>query len=205
MERVRKYGLLIISIMLFIASFAEAWYSDTLFDRLFVLYLPIPIILFGCFITLLAANIIQIAKYKEYINFISIGILALLVVVILFFPFRYAKAKVEVELFDAKRMEVIEMINSGVLKPRCGNNYTLPDGYGMLSSDGDLYAHYYDEDAQVIGFWVYRGLLSGSVQVIYSTGGENLIRDHTQTHEISKIEKLKKDWYYVEMNMDYLE
>ena len=58
MEKVRKYGLLILSIMLFIASFAEAWYSDTLFDRLFVLYLPIPIILFGCFITLLAANII---------------------------------------------------------------------------------------------------------------------------------------------------
>lgn len=49
----------------------------------------------------------------------------------------------------------------------------------------------------MIAFWVFRGMQSGLVQLIYSTGGEKLIRDNEAGHPIVSVDKLKDNWYYV--------
>lgn len=48
-----------------------------------------------------------------------------------------------------------------------------------------------------VSFWVFRGMQSGSAELIYSTGGEKIIETNETGHPIISIEKLKDNWYYV--------
>lgn len=50
----------------------------------------------------------------------------------------------------------------------------------------------------MISFWIYRGVLSGNVELIYSSGGKNLIYEIKNNSEIVKIVELDENWYYVE-------
>ena len=195
----KKNNLLIMSILLLVVSFATEWYSDHLFSRLFVFVFPIYIILPTCFVVLLVMSIRRIATRKEYANFFNIAVLALLAILIACFPFRDAKVKYELSRFEADRLEIVELIQSNQLQPKDNlGNVDLPVGYGRLSSDGEVFVYQNDVNGQVIGFWIFRGMLSGSVELIYSTGGEALIWANQSSHPITKIEMLKENWYYVE-------
>lgn len=76
-------------------------------------------------------------------------------------------------------------------------NVDLPYKYKKVSISGEVFVFQNDEEGQVIGFWALRGVQSGSVQLIYSTGGEKLIRDNETGHPIISIDKLKDNWYYL--------
>lgn len=195
----KKNKLLILSILLLLVSFATAWYIDHLFNRLFVLVFPIYIILPACFVVLLVMSVRRIVTQKEYTNFFSIAVLALLVILIVYFPFRNTKVNYELTRFETDRLEIVELIQSNQLQPKDNlGNVDLPVGYGRLSSDGEVFVYQNDVNGQVISFWIYRGMLSGSVELIYSTGGEALIWANQSGHPITKIERLKENWYYVE-------
>ena len=193
----KKYRLLILSVLLLLVSFAAAWYEDHLFNHLFVYAIPIYLLLLACFIVLLVMSIWGIIKRKEYIHFFSIAVLALLVVLLVTFPFRDARVKWELNRFEADRLEIIEMIQSHQLQPDSLGNVVLPAGYKRLSSDGEAYVYQNDKNGQVICFWVFRGMTSGSFELIYSSGGEELIRAN---ETVVNIEQLKENWYYVETN-----
>ena len=122
-------------------------------------------------------NIVFIIKQKEYIIFIGLAVLVLLVVMILFFPFRYAKVNVELTLFDRDRTKIVEMIKNGDLQKKYSGNIDLPSGYRRLSSDGEVHVYRNDEEGQVIGFWVFREMLSSYTHLMYSSGGEDLITE----------------------------
>ena len=196
----KKYRLLILSALLLLVSFAAAWYGDHLFNHLFVLAIPIDLALLICFIVLLAMSVIRIIKRKEYVNVWSLAALALLVVLKLKFPFRDARVKLELNRFEADRLEIVEMIRSHQLQPDGLGNVDLPAGYRRLSSDGEVFVYQNDKNGQVICFWVFRGMNSGSLELIYSSGGEELIRAKEFTINIDNIEQLKEHWYYVETN-----
>ena len=190
----KKYRLLILSVLLLLVSFAAAWYEDHLFNHLFVLVFPIHLMLLGCFIVLLVLSVRGIIKRKEYVNFFSIAVLALLVVLLVKFPFRDARVKLELNRFEADRLEIVEMIRSHQLQPDGIGNVDLPVGYRRLSSDGEAYVYQNDKNGQVICFWVFRGMMSGSHELVYSSGGEERIRAN---ESIVSIEQLKDYWYYV--------
>ena len=195
----KKHSLLILSILLLLGFFLTLWYGDHLFNHLFILVLPLYVILFVAFITLLVISIRRIVKQKEYSCFIVIAVLALIFVLAAFFPFRNARVRYELNRFETDRLEIVEMIKHNQLQPKDEiGNVVLPAGYGRLSSDGEVFIYQNDENGQVIGFWVFRGMLSGSFQLIYSSGGEDLIWANESGHPITKIEKLKENWYYVE-------
>lgn len=196
----KRYFLLILSVLLLIVSFAAAWYNDHLFNHLFILVIPIDLMLLGCFIVLLVLCIVRILKRKEYINFLSLAVLALLVVLIFRFPFRDARVQLELNRFEADRLEIVEMIRSHQLQPDGLGNVDLPAGYRRLSSDGEVYVYQNDKNGQVICFWIFRGMNSGLLELVYSSGGEELIRAHEFTINIESIEQLKEHWYYVETN-----
>jgi len=194
----KKYKILIISILTLIISFIRSWYSDFLFDKLFI-FISIPnlflFLLFNyCFIT----SLIKIVKERELINVVSIIVLLCSVLLFFFFPFRKVKTTYELNSYEKARLEIIDKITNNELKPDDLGNVKLPKEYKKYSMSGEVTVYQNDKEGQVICFWIFRGMQSGSVQLMYSTGGEKLIKDNENGHPIINIEKLKDNWYYVE-------
>ena len=192
----KKYKLLIISVIVMILSFLNSWYSDQLFPIWWaLLFIPVLIL----FISWVKCLILSIEKIKEQniISSISLGIAILTALLVLFFPFREAKVKLELKLFEEERLKIIKMIEDDKLETDDLGNVKLPDKYKRVSTGGEVTVYQNDENGEVIVFWVCRGMLSGSVQLIYSTSGEKLIWDNETGHPIVSIEKLKENWYYV--------
>ena len=108
-----------------------------------------------------------------------------------------AKVNFELTLLEKDRLEIVEMIKDGEIKTDHLGNAKLPKGYGYLSSDGEIFV-YQNDNEQVISFWVYRGMLSGSIELIYSSVDESLIYANESGHPIANVEKLKDHWYLVD-------
>ena len=189
--------MLFISIIILILSVVKSWYSNQLIDLLFVFYFIPNLILFLLF-NFCLVNSIKKIKEKFYINYINLIILLISVLLFIFFPFREFKVKYELDKFEDERLKIIEKITNYELKIDEIGNVKLPKEYKRYSTSGEVFAYQNNEEGQVIGFWILRGIQSGSVELIYSTGGEDLIRKNETGHPITKIEKLKENWFYVE-------
>lgn len=194
----KKNILLILSVIILIFSFLNSWYSDWLFNHLWLLTLLINIPLFIGYCVCLIFSIKQIMKKnKIFINYLPIIILLITAILTIFFPFRKVKTKIELILYEKQRNEIIEKVKNNEYSYYYEGNIKLPK-YKYVSSDGEIYVYQNDENGTVIGFWIFRGMLSGSVELIYSDGEENLIRENELGYPIIKIDKLKDNWYYVE-------
>ena len=193
----KKYILLIISVIVMILSFLNSWFSDQLLDSLFIFSLIPSLVLFVGWIICLVFSITKLIKDKSVFNILSLIVVILTALLVLFFPFREAKVRFELNLYEEERLEVIKMIEDNKLEVDDLGNSKLPDKCKKVSTSGEVAVYQNDEDGKLIGFWVFRGMLSGSVQLIYSTGGEELIRSSDIEHPIVSIDKLKDNWYYV--------
>lgn len=192
----KKYTLILLSLLLFVISFVVFWYKDQIFNALFLFILPIYFILFLCLVILLVMSVVSIVKHKAYIQFVAIAVLALLAATAVFFPFRDAKVKLDLDIYEADRLEIVEMIRDGQLLPSDKyGNIPLPAGYCGISTGGSVYQYQNDENGQVICFWVDRGFLGYAIELIYSSEGEELIR--ANRINITSIEEMKEHWYYV--------
>lgn len=194
----KKYSNFILSILILIFSFIKCWYSDYLSNFLFIFEIIIDLILVICYLICLINNIRNLKKKINFSNILTTIILIITVILVLVFPFRDVKIKYELDLYEEDRLKVIDMIHKNELTIDDIGNVTLPTKYKKLSTSGQIYVYQNNEEGQVIGFWAFRGMLSGSIQVIYSTGGDELIRSSLKVHPITRIEKLKDKWYYVE-------
>ena len=102
-------------------------------------------------------------------------------------------------LYKKINQRVDNMIENGLLeevKYYYDKNIKLPI-YKSVSSDGEIYV-YQNDDNQVISFWIFRGVLSGSTELIYTSTDEKLIYENKSRNLITKIIKLKEHWYYIE-------
>lgn len=194
----KKYFPLIFSASSLIINFICFWYADVLFDRLFIFgIIPLGISL----LLLLASFIISIVFIFRHLsivkNYIALIISVITVILIFAFPFRMAKVKLELSLYEKERLQIIEMVKTGELDGDKTGNVALPKGFGRLSSDGNIFV-YQNDNEQVISFWVFRGMLSGSVELIYSSQDEALIYKNETGHPITSVNKLKEHWYLVE-------
>lgn len=194
----KRYGILIISILILVISFIKSWYSDFLFDKLFIFYIIPNLLLFILFNFCLITSLVKIGKERKLINIISIIILLCSVLLFVFFSFRKVKTDYELNHFEKARLEIIDKILYNELKPDDLGNVKLPKDYKKYSVSGEVTVYQNDKEGQVICFWIFRGMQEGSVQLMYSTGGEKLIKDNETGHSIINIEKLKDNWYYVE-------
>ena len=198
MKWYRPFFFTIFALFLNIICF---WYADVLFNRFFVLgVIPILIALVLLLACAVFSVICVIRGRERRQSVLSLMICVLTVIMIVVFPFRMAKVKMELTLFEKDRLQVIEQIVDGQLTPDKYRNLQLPRKYRRLSSDGTVHVYRNDEE-QVICFWVFRGMLSGSIQLMYSSLDESLIWDQETAHPIESIEQLKEHWYLV--NTDY--
>ena len=194
----KKVSTIILAVSALVINFLCFWYSDFLFDRYFVFGL-IPICLATILlITSAIISIIFVVRNKNQLNsYISLAISIITVVLIFVFPFRTAKVNLELSLLEKDRLDIVEMIKDGKISADSLGNAELPKGYGHLSSDGNIFIYQNDEE-QVVSFWVFRGMLSGSVQLIYSSVDESLIYVNETGHPITNVKKLKDNWYLVD-------
>lgn len=198
MSKTEKYLVLVLSVCWAIGAFIISWYKVELLDALFIFSLVPYFILMIGEIALFTFSIIGIVKDKSYISIISLIVLIASVIFIIVFPFRDVKFQYELNKFEKPRLEIVDMIKSGKLKSKDENgNVVLPNKYKKYSISGEVVEYQNDKEGQVIAFWVFRGIQSGSTQLMYSTGGEDLIKENETGHPIIKIEKLKNNWYLV--------
>lgn len=188
----------ILSTCAFIISFLYFWFADYLFDRLFVLgLLPFVVSVLSLLGSFIVAIVTVFQKPSEFKGYLPLLISLLLIIIIFVFPFRSARVNLEFTLYDKERAEIVEMVKNGDIVSNDWGNAELPVQFRHLSSDGNIFIYQNDEE-QVISFWVFRGLLSGSVELIYSSKDENLIYANETGHSINTIEKLNEHWYLVE-------
>lgn len=195
----KKYLVLFFSICWSIIAFIKSWYNVELLDALFIFaFIPTFILMIGEII-LFALSIRGIVKDKSYISIISLIILIAAGILIIVFPFEDVKFKYELKKYEKPRLEIVDMINNGKLKSKDENgNASLPNKYKKYSISGEVTIYQNDKNGQVIGFWIFRGMMSGSTELIYSNGGESLIKKNETGHPITQIKHIKDDWYYVE-------
>lgn len=194
----KRCRTLFLALFAFVLNFLSFWYADVLFNRFFVLgILPVIVSLSFFLVTAVCSVAGVIRGRARWQSFVALVICIITVIALIQFPFRRARVKTEMILFEKDRMEVVEQIADGRLTPDAYRNVRLPWGYRKVSSDGTVYVYQNDEE-QVACFWVFRGMLSGSTMLIYSPGGEALIRANEDAHAIASIEQLKEHWYLVE-------
>ena len=194
----KKYSLLLLSILLLIVCFLLGWYYDRLASTALIFSaFAVILILLACYVILLVLCVFRIIKHKAYINFFSIGFLGLLILLLLKFPFRDAKVKYELDHYEADRLKIVDLIADGQLTPDRLGNVDLPWGLRRVSASGQALVLQNDDRGQVVAFWIFRGMLSGSIFLVYSSGGEELIRASQEGPYITGIERLRDSWYYV--------
>ncbi len=188
---------LVLAAITFLLCFLLNWYRDHLFNTLFLfcflLDIPVVVLFFAVFIYAVAC---LVKNGRNVMAWAAVGMLVFTAAVVLCFPFREAKTRLELALYEAERLEVIALIREDKLYCDSMGNVRMPEKYRMLSSDGNVVV-YEKEEETVVSFWVFRGMLSGSVELIYSTGGEERIRQNESGHPIVSIAELKEGWYYV--------
>lgn len=195
----KKYSLLLLSILLLIVCFLLGWYGDRLASTALIFSaFAVILILLACYVILLVLCVFRIIKHKAYINFFSIGFLGLLILLLLKFPFRDAKVKYELDHYEADRLKIVDLIKDGQLTPDRLGNVDLPWGLRRVSASGQALVLQNDDRGQVVAFWIFRGMLSGSIFLVYSSGGEELIRASQEGPFIIRIEQVRDTWYYVE-------
>lgn len=193
-----SYKQLKISIILFVLLFLCGWYGDELISSLFVISTMIDIVLFVALIVFLIFSILTLMKnHKAIVNYVTFSILLASLIMTLFFPFRTAKVEVDLIVYENKRNTIIEMVKNNELEIDNMKNAKLPKKYRRVSTSGEITIYQNNSEGIVVGFWVHRGMLSGSSELIYSTGGDELIRKNEGGHPIESIKKMKEHWYFV--------
>ncbi len=108
------------------------------------------------------------------------------------------KARKNLEQNENELLEVIELVKNEKLEQNYGTLYKIPDKYSKLTRDGLIVVYQNDDDGVQIGFYVFRGMQTGSCYLMYSSGGEDMIKKNESGHPIIQIENFDGNWYYVE-------
>ena len=192
----KKYTSLVLSLIALTLNILCFWFMDVLFNRVFVLvFIPLAFVLLLLIVTVIINFVLLFREFNVVMSYIRVGISLITILMILFFPFRMARVRTEFWLFGNRRDQVVEMVCNGQIIPDSIGNAELPAGYRATSSDGTIHV-YLNNEEQVICFWVFRGMLSGSVELVYSSRGESLIYDNIIG--VYSITEMKDHWYLVE-------
>lgn len=189
---------LIIAILVFILCFLNNWYWDIILQSLFTLSIVPIIIIFLIYNIFLILTIIDIVRTKKKSSHVALIIYIIIPIFSIFFPFRECRVNLEMVIYKNEREEIISKIKDKEYISDEYGNIALPKIFKKVSTSGEVTVYENDNGGVLICFWVMRGVLSGSVQLMYSSGDEALIYKNETGHKITNVEKLKDNWYLVE-------
>lgn len=196
----KKYSLLILTLIILILSFLNCWYSVELLDLLFIFTFILNLVLFIIYITCFKLVVKELVQNKNIVNIISVCILIMNAIVITIFPFREAKTYLELNLYKEEYEKVVKLVKDKDLVTYEYDNAKLPKELKKISISGEISIYKNDEEGQVIGFGIFREMLSASTQLIYSSCDEKLIEESEFRYSITSIKELEDNWYYVEFD-----
>lgn len=197
--------LIVLSIIIILINIVNSWFHDELMEKFWIIWFLVDLIIFFVFIICCVCSINYFKKNsKNLLDKLPIIILSLNFIMILAFiqfnPLRTIKIRYELKVFEKYRYEVIELVKNNELVLDLWNSKTakLPRKYKKISISGDIIVYKNDDEGIVIGFWVVRGIPHGSIEVVYSSETETLIKNNVDY--LIKTKKLKNHWYYVVRN-----
>lgn len=191
----KKYKIIIISVGILFFTILVYIFSNIIFNVGGIYPTLTNIIIVWSSFILLFICLYKIIKKKEIINIISICILILaLIINNITFNVNFVR-----NFFDKleKRTEVVNLIKEGKLVSGDNNDIKLPKEYKNVSVDGEVSVLKNDEDNQIIGFWISRGINTDGKLYIYSSKGKDAIIEEFG-EEYCEVEHLYNDtWFYV--------
>lgn len=188
--------LIIIELIFCLFCFVVNWYQNSIISYFTIFtYVIFKLILFILLLVLLIRIFNYLKNTKDRISKVILFALLVMAIFLSFYDFSLIKTKVELKLYEKQRNIIIQKVKNNEFSYYYDKNIKLPI-YKHVSSDGEVYV-YRNDDEQIIGFWIFRGVMSGSIELIYSSSDENLIYENMNS-PIRKIIKLKEHWYYVE-------
>ncbi len=191
----KKYKIIIISVGILFFTILVYIFSNIIFDAGGIYPTLTNIIIVWSSFILLFICLYKIIKKKEIINIISICILILaLIINSITFNVDFVR-----NFFDKleKRTEVVNLIKEGKLVSGDNNDIKLPKEYKNVSADGEVSVLKNDEDNQIIGFWISRGINTDGKLYIYSSKGKDAIIEEFG-EKYCEVEHLYNDtWFYV--------
>ena len=191
----KKYKIIIISVGILFFTILVYIFSNIIFDVGGIYPTLTNIIIVWSSFILLFICLYKIIKKKEIVNIISICILILaLIINNITFNVDFVR-----NFFDKleKRTEVVNLIKEGKLVSDNNNDIKLPKEYKNVSADGEVSVLKNDEDNQIIGFWISRGINTDGKLYIYSSKGKDAIIEEFGK-EYCDVEHLYNNtWFYV--------
>jgi len=196
----KKYILLIISIIIFIIKFLDNWFRHELLDLGFLQFLFYSFLVFICTIVLFVLILIKINN-KKGSNEDRFALCFLCATFcFLFIPMQEVRTRVEFKSLLDERIKVIEKIKAGDLLPnKYGEIVDLDKEYKKASPCNRVEVYKNDDDGVIISFYlVYGGTLGNDVELIYTTGGkESIMENKKDISSYDLIVQLKEEWFYV--------
>ena len=189
---------LIIAILVFILCFLNNWYLDIILQSLFTLSIVPIIIIFLIYNIFLILTIIDIVRTKKKSSLVALIIYIIIPIFSIFFPFRECRVNLEIWLYKKQREDIIINVKNKDYVADENGNIKLPKNLKKVSTSGEVTVYENDDEGVLICFLVMRGVLSGSIELMYSSGDEDLIYKNETGHKITYVEKLKDNWYWVE-------
>lgn len=95
-------------------------------------------------------------------------------------------------------MEYVKLVESGNLDIEEKKTIELPKKYEKISRTGKAYIYLNTEDELLLGFHFDLSFPDGGSELVYSSGGEKLIKDNI--NDIYEISKKDKNWFIVYFN-----
>lgn len=182
----------LVSSLLLLATALFQWTLTDWFTFLFM-----PFIGFAVFVFFIGAMILSLFALilKRWIKPLAIQLVALLL--FFFFPFNEVVINYDFSKHLKDRELVIEMVDSGQIKPNVSHNENLiqlPAKYRRLSKGGgDIVI---DRPAEMVFFFTYRGATDNFSGFIYSAEDVKP-RNENFNGDYMEIKKMKTNWYWV--------
>lgn len=191
-----KYTLPILTMLLFTYVFLLDWFWDELFSLLFaVLFVPLIIIPI-----LLLINIVRIITYiknncKSFSGYLSLTIFLILILTIVYFHPSDMRDNFEYNTYYDIRNQAVKDISNGKLKISEYNIVNLPKKYEKTSRNKIAKVYLNSAEDTLIGFYLACAFYENYSQIIYSSGGEELIKNNI--NNIYEIEQKNENWFFV--------
>ena len=176
------------------------WFENEMYQLFtpFLLMIPyiflfISLIVFGIW-----AIVFLVKRRKERFKaVIPLIIFIPVFVLFMFVPFYNAKINVEYALYTGMREQVVADIQTGQLMDDGIGNVNLPFGRRFLSRSGEVSIIEHDEDGIIVGFWIFRGLIMGSFEMMIYTSYAQPPTSPIVGRQILSIERYGENWYYI--------
>ncbi|MEW4282931.1 hypothetical protein [Priestia koreensis] len=158
--------------------------------------LPLAFILFGFFIVVTIKAVIELVKHRDWkpltVQVVTIALLFLV-------PFNQIILRVDFELHQSKREEVVKKIKSGELSKNVSDQptlITLPSKFKNLSSDGGEVVVAKTSGEYSTLFFTYLGAMDNFSGFVYVPTHKKPSGKAFDAH-FREITKMDQNWYFV--------